>query len=435
MFVEGDHAARPPGPTACSDSLAAMPDDARTAARARPRRRGSRPVAVVALAALAATLVTVGVTGPRTRVLDDGSAASAALAAEQRDWLADGEVPGADGPYADMVTDALLDIRTLLLDDGAVVAAWTPYWRYVWPRDASFVAVALARTGHLADALDVLGFLAEVQEADGGFEARYLPNGTGDVPDDRGRQTDGTGWALWAAGEVVAAAPQDERLATATTLRPLVDRATAHAEALVVGDGLPPVSPDYWEVEEDALTLGTVAPLLAGLEASADLYTLLDAPLDAARAQDAADLTRTAVEEEFGDASDYGRYADGSQADAASAFTLPPFQPEPLAGALDAWSASADTMARPAGGLAPGAGWRQDGISWTPQTSLYALTAAANGQTDEARAWLDWLDAHRTDLGALPEKVLADGEPAAVAPLAWTAACVVLAVTELDAAG
>jgi GH15 family glucan-1,4-alpha-glucosidase len=448
-----------------------MPEDARTAARAPRRRRGgrgARPAAVALLTVLALALVAVGVTGPRTghvdlygagvaldadgdvvivpagtpallhagtRVLDDGSDASVALAEQQRAWLADGTVPGADGPYADMVTDALLDIRTLLGDDGAVVAAWTPYWRYVWPRDASFVAVALARTGHLADALDVLGFLARVQEADGGFEARYLPDGSGEVPDDRGRQTDGTGWALWAAGEVVAAAPEQDRVATATALRPLVDRATAHAERLVAGDGMPPASPDYWEVAEDAVTLGTVAPLLAGLEQAAAVYTVLDAPEEADRARAAADLTRAAVEDEFGDGSDYGRYADGSQADAASAFTLPPFQPEPLTGALDAWTASAAAMARPAGGLAPGAGWRQDGISWTPQTSLYALTAAANGRADEATAWLDWLDAHRTDLGALPEKVLADGEPAAVAPLAWTAACVVLAVTELDAAG
>jgi GH15 family glucan-1,4-alpha-glucosidase len=89
-------------------------------------------------------------------------------------------------------------------------------------------------------------------------------------------------------------------------------------------------------------------------------------------------------------------------------------------------------MARPAGGLAPGAGWRQDGISWTPQTSLYALTAAANGDDAQAHARLAWLDAHRTAMGALPEKVLADGSPAAVAPLAWTAACVVLAVATLD---
>jgi hypothetical protein len=367
-----------------------------------------------------------------TRVQDDPSTTTDdALADEQRAWLAAGDVPGADGPYADMVTDALLDLHTLLLDDGAAVAGWSGRWRYVWPRDASFVAVALARTGHGDDARDVLGFLADVQGPDGSFEARYLPDGSG-VPDDRAPQTDGTGWVLWAAAEVVAAAAPADRPAVGEELRPLVERAAARAVDLTAGDGLPPASPDYWEVAEDELTLGTVAPLLAGLEAAPGLLDLLgdaDAAEDARRA---AARTRAAVEREFGDGTAYGRYADGSVADAASAFVLPPFQPEPLAGALDAWAASATAMARPAGGLAPGAGWKQDGISWTPQTSLYALVAAENGRADEARARLDWLDAHRTALGALPEKVLADGSPAAVAPLAWTAACVVLAVGALD---
>ena len=36
-------------------------------------------------------------------------------------------------------------------------------------------------------------------------------------------------------------------------------------------------------------------------------------------------------------------------------------------------------MLRPAGGLAPGGSWRDDGISWTTATSSYALAAAALG--------------------------------------------------------
>lgn len=443
----GDRAATPAG----AATLLLMPVRAVTSA--------------VALGTVAAVLVTWGATGPRdayvplysegvavtasgqrtgvgpdaglhpgTRVLlDPSTTADDDLAAEQRAWLAAGTVPGADGPYADMVTDALLDLRTLLLDDGATVAAWTDRWRYVWPRDAASVAVALARTGHVDDALDVLGFLDRVQGADGSFEARYLPDGSG-VPDDRAAQTDGTGWALWAAAQVLDATAPADRGAAAERVRGLVERSTARAVSLTAGDGLPPASPDYWEVAEDELTLGTVAPLLAGLEAAPDLLTLLGEQDAAAEARQAADRTRAAVEAAFGAEPAYGRYASatGALPDAAVAFTLPPFQPTPLTGALAAWEASADAMARPAGGLAPGAGWKQDGVSWTPQTSLYALAAAANDRPDEARSLLDWLDTHRTALGALPEKVLADGSPAAVAPLAWTAANVVLAVDALE---
>jgi len=67
---------------------------------------------------------------------------------------------------------------------------------------------------------------------------------------------------------------------------------------------------------------------------------------------------------------------------------------------------------------------------------------AAEILDDEVRAVLcadkvnteEWLDAHRTGLGALPEKVLDDGSPAAVAPLAWTAAVTVLTTRSLDRA-
>ena len=73
-------------------------------------------------------------------------------------------------------------------------------------------------------------------------------------------------------------------------------------------------------------------------------------------------------------------------------------------------------------------------MSWTPETTLYALTAAANDEPELARELLDWTLEHRTSSGAIPEKVLADGSPAAVAPLAWSAANVVLAVCALDEA-
>lgn len=407
-------------------------------------------------------------------LLDPAAAHDAA--ASSRAWLASGVVPGAGGRFEELGEAALLDLRSLVLDNGASLAAPSPKWRYVWPRDASFAAAAFARTGHVGDALDVLDFLAQVQEDDGSFHARYLPDGSG-VPDDRGLQSDGTGWVLWAADVVLTETPADDRADVAARLRPLVDASTDHALELVEGDdALPPPSSDYWEVEPTSLTLGTAGPLLAGLEAAADFYRLAgtsgraEGPVvvpavvrdtagaagaaEAARAADpdpdhaetrareraaarAADRLRTAVEDAFGPLG-YPRHVTGGARDASTAFALPPFQPEPLTGAREAWRASVTDMLRPAGGLAPGAGWREDGISWTPQTALYALAAASSPESDDradAREWLRWVDDHRTASGAIPEKVLADGSPAAVAPLSWSAALVVLALVELDAAG
>ena len=55
-----------------------------------------------------------------------------------------------------------------------------------------------------------------------------------------------------------------------------------------------------------------------------------------------------------------------------------------------------------------------------------------SGRPQLAAHWMDWLSAHRTPWGSLPEKVLATGAPAGPAPLAWTAALVVLTAAELD---
>lgn len=373
---------------------------------------------------------------PGSRVLTPEAGADAAsvvaavdLAQEQRDWLTDGWLP--EGEHASTVAQALLDMR-VLSQDGATLAALNPNWRYVWPRDASFVAVAFAASGHLEDAVEVLAFLQRVQAEDGSFEARYLPDGSG-PPDGRLPQTDGTGWALWALDAVVEAAPPSQRRALLDELRPLLERSSGYLLGQVDNPrSLPAASPDYWEHKERLLTLGTAAPVLAGLAAAATLYDRLGEDEASARLATSAAETRDAVELFFGSYG-YGRYPGPSAADAASAFLLPPFQPEPLPGAVEAWRDSIPLMARPAGGLAPGAGWRELNLSWTPETALYALAAASIGDHEQAAAWLDWLAEHRTPTGALPEKVNADGEPAGPAPLAWTCALVVLTALALEA--
>lgn len=397
---------------------------------------------------------------PGSRVLREfeQDAASERIAQEHQDWLAQADVPGAGTPYEELAAEALLDIHVLtgprLYVDGEVletapgasIAAWTDRWRYVWPRDAAFAATALARVDHTQDALEILTFMQDaVQTQDPaqeqGFHARYLPDGSG-VPDDRGIQYDGNGWLLWAASEVLSEMDdQAERDEAFDDLFFLIDTAARNIMELAgAPDYLPPPSPDYWEIEEQSLTLGTVASMMAGLEGVVDLYTDRGLSDEAAAAAEHLSGMREAIAEEFGERG-YERYAEDNWLrrtfaardgrDASTAMLLRPFSSDPLVGAEDAWERSIAEMARPAGGLAPGAGWRKDGVSWTPQTSLYALAAAANGHDDQARDLLDWLTEHRTRLGVIPEKVLADGAPAAVAPLVWSSANVVLAVDEL----
>jgi GH15 family glucan-1,4-alpha-glucosidase len=351
--------------------------------------------------------------------------------ADEAAWLDQARMPGRGTAWESMVRFALLDLRVLLLDGGALVAGWPDPWRYVWPRDASFAAAALTAVDHADDAVRILRFLQDVQSPDGGFQARYLPDASG-PPDRRGIQRDGTGWVLWAMRRIVESVPGSKAAGILSQLGPLRQRCTKAVVAMVSNSrALPPVSPDYWEVPETVLTLGTAAPVYLGLRSARRLCTLAG---ETARAEALAPMearVSEAVRRGFGPG--YPRHMTGDDNDASVAFLLPPFTSAPDGDLLTAFTRAESAMHRPAGGLAPGTGWKNDGISWTAETALFGLVHAALGQDERATRCLDWLNRHRTSYGALPEKVLWDGSPAGPAPLAWSAALVVLTAGELSA--
>ena len=171
-----------------------------------------------------------------------------------------------------MAARALLDIGLLTQPDGAVAAAWQGAWKYAWPRDSSWVAAALAVTGHPGLALRILRFVARVQPASGIWAARYHLSGP-PVLDGRATELDADGWFPWAVWLWYVSQRRAPRPVTEDTelaaLWPAVSRAADRA-ARTGADGLPPASLDYWE-HRPAVTLGIAAPLLAGLRAAADL--------------------------------------------------------------------------------------------------------------------------------------------------------------------
>jgi GH15 family glucan-1,4-alpha-glucosidase len=366
-------------------------------------------------------------------------------------WLERGTVPGAGTAYESMVRSAILDLHRLSSPDGAMAAGPAGKWAYDWPRDTAFVAVALARSGHRDDALAMLGWLGARQRPDGLLEARYRLDGSG-VPDARPAQADGPGWVLWAVGAISTGEEQaeprgarDHPARRADDLPPAVRTlATRSLDRLLRqtdhGRRLPPATPDYWEVPQTEVSLGEAAPVLAGLQSASSLFARLGDPRRAADAHRAADRFAGVVDDAFGPT--FQRYGDRGGRDAALAMLMPPFvradgrfgtrRGESGRRLAAAWTDYQDGALRAGGGLAPGTAWLRFGESWTPETALVAYSAAASGRTVVARRWMDWLSAHRTPWGALPEKVMADGRPAGPAPLAWTGALVVLTADELD---
>ena len=358
-----------------------------------------------------------------------------AAAAEQagRDWLRAGLVPGATTAQRSMATRALLDLRLAVRPDGAVLAGWRSGWAYAWPRDSSWVAVALTETGHPAMAYQILRFLQRMQPADGIWAARYLPDGSGPVRDGRPAELDADGWVPWAVWTWAVTQPLGPGRRSRHDLMllwPMVVRAADAAARSLTQDGLPGPAMDYWE-NSVQVTLGTAAPLLAGLRAAAALAADIGGAAAASDgrgwAAEAARLAR-AITAAFGQTGYQRGPAAGWGADAAVTFLGPPFA-EPGPAVLQAARAAQRALTLPSGGLQPGTAWPgTPGVAWTAETAFFALFDAATGQHGPAAALLDWLDAHRTKLGSLPEQVDSAGRPACTAPLSWTDAATLLAL-------
>ncbi|MFD9304805.1 hypothetical protein ACFWCB_19460 [Streptomyces sp. NPDC060048] len=351
---------------------------------------------------------------------------------ESRAWLASGRVPGRSPGQRAAAERALLAMRALLRPNGAVAAGWSFGWQYSWPRDSGFAAAAFAHTGHDSEAYRILRYCAATQRADGTWEARTKLDGSG-PPDGRRRQLDANGWVPWATWQWYRTAPPHTRRARLAPLYPMVRKAADHAAGSLRADGLPPASPDYWELMTTTANIGTAAPLLAGLNAAADLAREADRPDDAARWARAARRLSAGISARFRPLG-YPRTADGRQGrDSAVAFMAPPFNTAPagLAGALDA---TYRALLLPNGGLTPGngAGAPWGGNAWTPSTAFFALAWAATGNPAKAGPVLDWVLSKRNPLGELPEKVDKEGRPSSVAPLAWTGSIVVLTLVALD---
>ena len=364
------------------------------------------------------------VTGP------PGDPGALAVAAEERAWLAAGTVPGASAAERDAAARSLLFLRLLVRPGGAALAAQTPYWAYVWPRDSSFTAAALAVTGHRREAAGILGFLARTQRPDGTWPARSHPDGR-PVDDDRPAQLDATGWVPWAAW---LATDQGRDHHLTASLWPAVRAAADHAAASLGPDGLPPAGPDYWERRERAPTVGTAAALLAGLRAASRLAGQLPGREAGERREAwaaAAGRLERGVARRFAPGG-FQRHPDGGGPDAAVTWLAPPFgPPDP---AVERAVRTTWRRLTVAGGAVPGRPWL-GGDPWTPATASFALAAMASGDLPAAEARLGWLLGHRTTLGAFPERVgRDDGAPRSVAPLAWTSAIVLLTLVSRDRA-
>src|SRR5690606_6469415 len=153
------------------------------------------------------------------------------------------------------------------------------------------------------------------------------------------------------------------------TLWPMVARSADAASRAVGPDGVPEPSADYWETRRDQVTLGTAAPLLLGLRASADLAQRTGDAAAARRWTRAADRPRLGIERTFA-AHGCPRYVPDGGADGAVTFLAPPFARADDRVRTAVRQADA-RLTLPNGGIRPGASWKPDGVAWLPETALF----------------------------------------------------------------
>ena len=272
-----------------------------------------------------------------------------------------------------LVLHALTDERT-----GAVEAGAREGWRYVWPRDAGTVAMALAAAGYRSEARRIVGFLEGLEL---GAAARFY--GDGSPVDGRAAQGDAAGW-------IAAAAKAADLPSTA---------------------GKSTLGTQPWRGLDDYQENGSGDFLGNAIAAGAPhVRALFGTPSGA--------LARLADD-------------PASGLDSAAAWAVRPF-PHPALYPL-----ARRTLLRLAAssgrfGIVPSENWDGGVDPWSAPTAWTAWSLAALGERRAALHLMAELRRAATPGGMLPERVDAHtGTPTSTTPLAWSHAFAVLALRQL----
>lgn len=291
-------------------------------------------------------------------------------------WLAAARPLGAGAPlWARRMYSCSLLVLHALVDErsGAVIAGARKGWAYVWPRDASAVAIALAAARYRDEARRIVGFLRGL---DLGAAARFEADGT--PVDGRGAQGDAAGW--------VAAAARAAGLPSATAERRW--RGPADYQENGGGDFL-------------ANAIASDAPRI---------WALFGTP--------AGTLARRADD-------------PASGLDSAAAWAVRPF-PRPALYPLVRRTLLRLAAASGRFGIVPSEGWDGGNDPWTAPTAWTAWSLAALGERAAALHLMAALRRDATPAGLLPERVDArTGIPISTTPLAWSHAFAILALRQL----
>lgn len=402
-------------------------------------------------------------------------------------WIltAAGDLPSVVGPYGSPCAqvwnhasdqtpiDRMFNLSLTMLEShidsgGAVMAAIDSdimetnraNYAYMWPRDGSFVALVLDRTGRSAYSRRFFDlclrlirpeqpFLLQKYHADGAWGATWHPWIVDDRPETPFQQ-DESALTIHALTEHAKLFPDDPELDNLfqNLVRPIADHMVTYRSP---STGLPLPSYDLWE-ERRGIHTFTVAAVIAGLRSAYEMGKNVGQDPNPAW-QAAADEVEFALAKLLWD-DDRGCFfrrleANGEPDRTVDSSTL-------VAGLLHVFRGQRDDLLRanfeavkkalrvqsPIGGFARYEGdyyFRKSdafpGNPWIISTLWVAQSAIRHGDLDEAKRWIDWTIRHATPTGMLPEQLHPEtGDPLSVSPLTWSHAEFVQTVLEYRAA-
>jgi len=329
---------------------------------------------------------------PGERLTEDPRILAEAATADRR-WLDRARPLGTGAPRwaREMYDRSLLVLRALAGSNGAVAAGARHGWAYVWPRDASAVAIAFASAGYRAEAERITRFLLGLGL---GHAARF--HGDGSPVPGRAAQGDAIGWVAGAskAAGIIGSERHASRILAGGQPIPWRDRS------------------DYWEGEPGDYLGNAIASGADVSELNRHIWgENSDTPLRRG-------LVREAGEPDSG-------------LDSAAAWAVRPFSAPRLYPVVRTTLNRLVSQATPFG-ITPGSGWPGGADPWSAPTAWTAWSLAALGERRQALRLMEALRRSATSAGDLAERVDArTGVPRSTTPLAWSHAFAILALREL----
>jgi len=320
---------------------------------------------------------------------------------------------------------------------GGIIAApcVNPDYRYVWPRDSTYMALALDSVGYHREAEAFYDWCRKAQDAEGALHQRYYvdPKFIGPC---WGQELDEVGIVIWGCGKHYEITREKGFLDrnwslvrnAAEYICVFQNEKTGDLEATF----------DLWE-EDEAKHIYSFSAVAAGLKMASDLANQHGEKEFVEKWAGRARILEDFISKHFWNEEKkrfmrkiepYDDEVDVTALSLAIPFEVFSVEDPRIISTAEQLTSAFEFRA---GGIGRYPSDRNyGGNPWIISTCWLAMYYARRGNVNQSKKLLDWCLDHATGLGLLPEQVHRDtGEPLSAVPLGWSHAMFIIATLEI----